>query len=205
MPDPTELTDRAIARLEKALLSHIDSELAIRDERLKGIDEATRLQLAQFEQIPAQTDEKIAARAALVDVMFGAVQVQFKDRDTLSQRESALNKVALDAAFNASKEAVAAALTAQKEAAAKQDEANAKAIDKSERATAETISTNLALTRSTTDGLTKGQDELKLSVAGLVAGRAGAKEDRTALYQVLAAAAIIIGAIIAIAGFVVRL
>jgi cation transport regulator ChaB len=168
VPDPTELTDRAIARLRAEMTQYVDGQLAIRDERLKGIDEATRLRLSGIEGVPDQIRQAVTSLELLHDEKFNSIQTQFTERDTRSERESRDNKVAVDAAF-----------AAQKEAAAKQDEANAKAIDKSERATAETIKTNQELNKATTDGLTKSVDEVKLAVASILATKTGATESRT--------------------------
>ena len=168
VPDPTELTDRAIARLRSELIEYITGQLAIRDERLGGIDEATKLRLNAVTEIPNQIDEKVGRLKDLVIEKFDSVQRQFLERDTRSERESRDNKVAVDAAF-----------AAQKEAAAKQDEANAKAIDKSEKATAETIKTNQELNQAKTDSLTKAIDEVKLDVRGITVQRSAASETVT--------------------------
>jgi cation transport regulator ChaB len=128
VPDPTELTDRAIARLEKSMREWIESQLAIRDERLKGIDEATRLRLKEIDGVPAAIHEQVSHLELLHEEKFRSISTQFAERDTRSENEKRDSKVAVDAAF-----------AAQKEAAAKQDEGNQKSIDKSEKATAEKI------------------------------------------------------------------
>jgi hypothetical protein len=172
IPDPTELTDRAIARVEKSLTEYINSQLEVRDQRLRGIDEATKLRLDAVEEIPVQIDEKVGRLRDVHDERFRSIATQFLERDTRAERESKDNKVAVDAAF-----------AAQKEAAAKQDESNQKAIDKSEKATGETIKTNQELVRATTDTLTKDVDLLKQQVTGILAGRAGQVEQRGEMRQ----------------------
>jgi hypothetical protein len=203
VPDPTELTDRAIARLRAEMVQYIDGQFEVRDTRLAGIDEATRLRLDQVTathaDINADINSAVAAATAVIDERFRGVDQRFTERDTRSERESRDNKVAVDAAF-----------AAQKEAAAKQDEANAKAIDKSERATAETIKTNQELTRATTDNLTKDVDTLKLQVTGILAtgvGRVDQKAEatgnRVAIYTTIGLVISLIIGGIAIIGFIV--
>jgi ABC-type Na+ efflux pump permease subunit len=174
IPDPTVLTDQAIAKAMASMRDYIDGEMKARDERLAGIDRATTLRLGEIQRTPSLIDEKVSHLDRVVEVKFAAVAEQFRERDTRSERESRDNKVAVDAAF-----------AAQKEAAAKQDEANAKAIDKSERATSETIKTNQELNQAKTDALTKTLDDVKLTVNGIVSVKQGAKEDRTALYATI--------------------
>jgi hypothetical protein len=101
-----------------------------------------------------------------------AVALQFKERDTRSERESRDNKVAVDAAF-----------AAQKEAAAKQDEANQKAIDKSEKATNESIAKLGDVVKASNDALADKIDDLKTRLSlqeaqtiGLAARTSGARE-----------------------------
>jgi Tfp pilus assembly protein PilX len=110
--------------------------------------------------------------------MFQSVQTQIKERDTRSEREARDNKVAVDAAF-----------AAQKEAAAKQDESNAKAIDKSEKTTTETIKTNQELATSKIDALTKGQDEIRTTLTGIVATKQGGRDATAGVYALISAVA----------------
>ena len=190
VPDPTALTDAAIAKAIEAMRDYVDGQLAVRDERLNGIDTATSLRLATIDHIPARIDEKVATLAGLTVERFAGVDTRFLERDTRSERESRDNKVAVDAAF-----------AAQKEAAAKQDEANAKAIDKSEKATAETIKTNQELSSSKTDALTKGLDEVKIAISRIESIKTGATESRTGLYAAIGVAATLVFLAIAVIGF----
>jgi hypothetical protein len=205
VPDPTELTDRAIARLEKSLTAYIDGKFETIDERLRGIDTATSLRLDQVktihDDIANDIQRAVVAHERIDDEKFRAIEQQFKERDTRSERESRDNKVAVDAAF-----------AAQKEAAAKQDEANAKAIDKSERSTAETIKTNQELGKGTTDTLTKDVDALKLAVNAIQAGGVGRQEqkddsagNRVAVYTTVGLVVSLIIAAIAIIGLILKL
>lgn len=182
VPDPTELTDRAIARLRSEMTSYIDGQLAVRDERLAAIDEATRLRLVAVTDIPHQIESAVGRLAEVTNERFSGIATQFRERDDRSKRESELNKIALDAAFSASKEAVAAAFAAQKEDANRRDEANGKAIDKSERATAETIKTNQELGTTQLGALGKGLDEVKERVTRIESNKQGAVENKTGLY-----------------------
>jgi len=171
VPDPTELTDRAIARLRDELTNLMQGGFAVRDERLRGIDTATALRLEQVtrthDSIQGDIDRAVEARTVVVNERFNSVAQQFVERDVRSERESKDNKVAVDAAF-----------AAQKEAAAAENKANREAIDKSERATAETIKTNQDLNRATTDNLTKQLDELKQAVTRIESRGIGASETR---------------------------
>lgn len=202
VPDPTQLTDAAIARSERAMRDHIDGQLAIRDTKLAGIDEATRLRLSAIEAVPGQIAIAVLHRKEVADEQFSALQTQLRDRDVLFRRTEDLNALALAAAFNASKEAVNAALTAQKEAAAASNEANAKAIEKSERATAETIKTNQELSSTRLDSLTKSIDEVKLALSGVVNQKVGATEQRAGLNQNVALIAGVFAILAAFGGFI---
>lgn len=190
-PDPTELTDRAIARLEKSLKDYVDGQLAVRDERLNGIDTATNLRLKEIDRIPVTIRENITSLELLHDEKFKSIETQFKERDTRSERESRDNKVAVDAAF-----------AAQKEAAAKQDEANQKAIDKSEIATNEKINKLEQLVSVKTDALSDKIDTVKETANGTVNQKIGGTENRTAAYAIVGLLGTVIVVGIAILTFV---
>jgi cation transport regulator ChaB len=183
VPDPTVLTTEALARAMQSMRDYVDGQVSVLEERLRGIDIATKLLNETVNRVPTALQEGLGHLQAVMDERFLSIATQFQERDTRSERESRDNKVAVDAAF-----------AAQKEAAAKQDEANAKAIDKSERATAETIKTNQELSIAKIDSLTKSLDEVKLSVTRIESIKTGATQSTSALISVvgLAFTAIII-------------
>lgn len=187
-PDPTIATKDAVALAVTAERDYVDGQLEVLRERLAGIDRATELRLGGIEGIPQQIEEKVRHLADLMDEKFESVQTQFKERDTRSEREARDNKLAVDAAFAAQ----------EKQAVAQQD-ANTEKIDKSERSTSDTIKTNQELSRATTDALTKSLDEVKLTVAALVAAKAGVTEQRveqragtSSVYGLIGAVAVLI-------------
>jgi cation transport regulator ChaB len=140
--DPTTLTTELIDRATKALEEKFEAELAIRDERLRGIDVATTLRLDMIHSMPEAMVANITHLREIVDERLDSVATQFKERDTRSERESRDNKLAVDAAF-----------AAQEKQAAAQNKANAEAIGKSETATAETISANKSATDASIEKL----------------------------------------------------
>ncbi len=192
VPDPTELTSRALNRIEKTVRDYIDAQVSIRDERLRGIDAATQLRLDTIKHIPDRIDEKVATLSALTDERVRSIGVQFVERDTRAEREARDNKVAVDAAF-----------AAQKEAAAKQDEGNQKAIDKSEIATAEKIEKLAELFRTTVEGLSDKIEDVKDRVGRIESVKAGAIENRTGLYATLGIIASLLLVGVAILGVIV--
>jgi hypothetical protein len=150
VPDPTVLTDAAIAKAVEAITDHVAGKFDLLSERLNGIDTATTLRLRSIEDIPNQIDRAVTNLERLHDERFRSVAQQFVERDTRSEREARDNKVAVDAAF-----------AAQKEAAAKQDEGNQKAIDKSEKTTTETIAKLGDLVDTNIHALSDKIDDLK--------------------------------------------
>jgi cation transport regulator ChaB len=177
-PDPTIATNEAVERAVKSERDYVDGQIAVVEERLRGIDRATQLLEKTADNMPDHISRVVAHLRDLVDERFEKIKLQFEERDTRSERESRDNKVAVDAAF-----------AAQKEAAAKQDEGNLKAINKSEDATAETITKLSELFRTETRALSDKIDDLKERVAeidkranGYSQQRLGAKDDRTGLY-----------------------
>ena len=143
VPDPTELTTKALLREVAVLKEFIET-------RIDGMDKANDLQRKDLDRFPNLVDEKIRTLQSVHDERFKSVATQFLERDTRSERESRDNKVAVDAAF-----------AAQKEAAAKQDESNTKAINKSEKSTTETIAKLQDLVQARTDGLGDKIDDQK--------------------------------------------
>jgi hypothetical protein len=142
IPDPTLLTTAALLREVAMLREVISSQREIVETRLNGYDKAIELIQAKADRVPSEVDIKVGHLESLHNEKFASVALQFRERDTRSERESRDNKVAVDAAF-----------AAQKEAASEQNKSNTLAIDKSERATAETLNKQGDLVRSTTDAL----------------------------------------------------
>jgi hypothetical protein len=196
VPDPTELTDRAIARLREEIRLYIDGQLETRDERLRGIDEATRLRLTQVTAVHDGVGSDIATAVAALEKLMNE---KFDSNERLRVEQKKDTKDAVDAALNAAKEAVK-----------EQTAASEKAINKSEQATGAEIG---SLRRELGDLKDREVDDVRTlrgeitTVAGVASGsvaqRAGAKEDRTGLYGALAALGGVIFLVIAIVGFVV--
>jgi len=215
-PDPTTLTAAAVAlatdtlRREMAaavriLEETINGQRAVVETRLAGMDEAIKLTRDTADKLPTRMDEKVRQlellhdeRFKTVESLFDGVALQFKERDTRSERESRDNKVAVDAAF-----------AAQKEAASEQNKSNTLAIDKSEKATAETLNKQADLFSSTTDALDGKHNDLKERVTRLESfgigtnqARAQQQTSNTSLVGILG---LVIGALIGVAGIVIGL
>lgn len=216
VPDPTALTDKAIERLESSLRAEFKGELAIRDERLSGIDEATRLRLQTIEHVPGHIDDEIGHTKELVlaqiaaDRRFSAAEVahlrevddiRFQAAERLASRESELNALALAAAF-----------AAQKEASAKEAEYTRIASIKSESATAQAIDKLGELFATQTRGLGDKVDDLKDRVGriesvktGQVEQRAAGADTRTSVIAVITVVIAVVIALVAIIGLIVTL
>lgn len=156
---PTDVT-RQVGSLKELLESRFigahnteEAQFRVTETKFADMGEAIRLLQSARDRYPEELDSRDATLLELIDQRFktqsaeisalrSIVETQFRERDTRVDQITALNKVALDAAF-----------AAQAAAAAKQDEANQKAIDKSERAVAETLNKQSDLFKSTTDGL----------------------------------------------------
>ncbi len=174
IPDPTELTEQRVAQATDQLRRELAAAIALADSqnegvrrvfetRLAAMDEAVRLIEIWRQRLPEDIAGKVRhlqelhdERFKTVEERFSGVALQFKERDTRSERESRDNKVAVDAAF-----------AAQKEAASEQNKSNTLAIDKSEKATAETLNKQADLFKSTTDALDGRIEDAKQVVQGL--------------------------------------
>lgn len=199
VPDPTELTDRAIAKSLAAVTQYIDGQVSVLSTRMDGDDRATKLRLARIDSIPEEIREQVSHLELLLDEKFNSVAKQFTERDIRAEREARDNKVAVDAAF-----------AAQKEAAAKQDEGNQKAIDKSEAATAEKITKLEQLFTASNQGLADKIDDVKERVAriesvatGTIAQRAEGRNGNAAIYGLVGVIISVVLAGLAIIGFII--
>ena len=200
-PDPTILTDRAIAKAIEAERDYVDGQLSIRDERLKGIDEATRLRLAATDHFPEMVDEKIKSLADLTDERFSAFE-----RLRVEQKKD--TKDAVDAALSAAKEAVKEQTTASGLSIQKSETATGKQLEQLGDTSAAAVE---GLRRSIEDAKERERDDIQLlrsaiaevatTANGTVQKSVGAKEDRTSLYATIAVLASVAIAMVAIIGF----
>ena len=199
VPDPTILTTEQLLQAIAAERDFVNGQLDVLRERLAGIDVATELRVGTGTAVTAATDEKIGHLASLMEERFASIAIQFKERDTRSERESRDNKVAVDAAF-----------AAQKEAASEQNKSNTLAIDKSEKATAETLNKQADLFKSATDALSdkiddlrQGLAEIRLMVNGVTQSHVGGQEQRAGIYAAAGFVISLIFVAIAIAGIAI--
>ncbi|MEO7667149.1 MAG: hypothetical protein ABIU97_08975 [Dehalococcoidia bacterium] len=190
VPDPTLLTDKAIAKAIDAERDYVNGQLDVLRERLEGIDRATELRLGGVTAIPLQIDEKVSHLGDLTAERFRSVDLQFRERDTRSERESKDNKTAVDAAF-----------AAQKEAAAEQNKSNTLAITKSEVATQETINKLSELFTTAINALGDKIDDLKERTSRIESMKVGATESRTGLYATIGTAGVLFFVLLAVVGF----
>ena len=185
IPDPTELTDRAIAKALAAMTDYVDGHVAVLNERLNGIDTATKLRLQTMDHVPAQMDEKVGNLADLTNERFASAE-----RLRVEQKKD-------------TKDAVDAALSAAKEAVKEQTTASERSIAKSEGATSKQLDQIQETFQSAIDGLRRSLDDIKEARAednrqlrqsisdvastanGPVQQKVGATENRTALYATI--------------------
>jgi hypothetical protein len=200
VPDPTELTDKAIAKLKEQLEQFIEGKVDVLEERLSGIDEATKLRLQSVTDIPDQIERSVNGLEKLMNEKFDAAE-----RLRVEQKKD--TKDAVDAALNAAKEAVK-----------EQTASSEKSITKSELATGAQIKQLQDTFTTAIDGLRRANDDLKdreiddvrtlrqsitdvaTTANGTVSQKVGAKEDRTALYAAMGIIVTILLAAITIAG-----
>jgi Fe2+ transport system protein B len=202
IPDPTVLTDAAIARSERAMRDYVDGQLSVRDERLAGIDEATKLRLGSVVDFSPEIDTKVSGLEKLMDN-------KFESAERLRVEQKKDTKDAVDAALNAAKEAVK-----------EQTASSEKSITKSELATGAQIKQLQDTFATAIEGLRRSFDDLKdrevedvrtlrqsiTDVATTANGsnqrQVGAKEDRSALYATIGLVITMVLFGIAILGFV---
>lgn len=195
IPDPTLLTDAAIAKAMTALRDWAAGQFEVRDERLSAMDEATKLRQRGSESISREIDDSVGHLKELTDERFSAAE-----RLRVEQKKD-------------TKDAVDAALSAAKEAVKEQTTASERSIAKSETATREQLKQQQETFATAIEGLRRSIDDLKERAAddarnlrqsigdvattanGTVQQKAGAKDDRNAVYAA-------IGIVLAIAAFV---
>jgi hypothetical protein len=139
-PDPTVLTTaallREVANLEKGL-----------DSRIQGVEKAIDVAHQDLVRVPTAVDKAVEtlrqlvwAHFATVDVKFGGIDTQFKERDTRVEQSAKAGSEALNAALQAAKEAVSV-----------QQQSNLLMINKSETTTKEQINALVVLLQQNTN------------------------------------------------------
>lgn len=117
VPDPTELTTKALLREIAALKELFEKELQCHKEaqesghtiiktRLDGMAEAVKLLQDTADKFPARIDEKITSLKQLHEERFRAVDVKFDERQKLFDKAAELTGKALDAALLTAEKAV---------------------------------------------------------------------------------------------------
>jgi cation transport regulator ChaB len=185
--DPITVTNEILNRGLLAEREYVDAQLDVIRERLRGIDMATRLLNETVNRVPTDVQKEVAHLRELIEKHLGSIALQFKERDSRSERESRDNKVAVDAAF-----------AAQKEAAAEQNKSNTLAISKSEAQTTESINKLAELFKTTTGALSDKLEDLKSRVNGVESFRRGAVEHRTTGQAATSNVTTILGAVFAL-------
>jgi hypothetical protein len=191
VPDPTILTTEALARAIAAERDFLNAQLEVRDERLRGIDRATELLNETVNRVPTALEREIKHLRELTEERFRSVQTQFAERDTRQEREARDGRLAVDAAFAASKEA-----------SREQNLSNSLAINKSEQATAETIDKLTESFKSSNDALGGQLADYKERLTRIEAMKQGGKETLGGIYALVGfiASLMVLGGILAATG-----
>lgn len=192
IPDPTELTDRAMARLERTLIAYIDGEIKALIARLDALDVAQATRQASILLVHDEIERRVDHLQELHQQKFDAIQRQLVERDGRVASEKKDAKLTTDAAF-----------AAAKDRSDLLEKANREAIDKSERATNETIRTNQENSRASIGALSKGLDEVKDRVTRIESAKVGGTENRSSIYATIGVVATIIFLVIAVFGFII--
>jgi hypothetical protein len=183
------------------ILSQIGALRDTIEQRLGGMDVATRVLASSVEKFPTDVDRAVASGR---EVLNGEIQ---RVGDVTQEKFAAV-----DALFASNALALAAALAAQEKAVAAQNDSNTLAISKSESSTKETIAANLATARTGLESLTSTVTDIKERVVriestgvGVSAHRAEAREERTeqrlsqnAMVSIIVAIVITVGVVISL-------
>jgi len=185
IPDPTVLTNQAVAQAMDTLRRELGAHAAVMNIRVEDMERLAR-------QLVVTANERIEHLQLLHDEKFASVAMQFDEREKRSDQATRENKIAVDAALQAARDAVQA-----------QNQASAQSIAKSEAATAKQIDQIGTLVQSTTQGLNDKIDDVKSRltlIEGKGAGRGEEQVDRRSSGSYLFAA---IGAVIGVAGLLI--
>lgn len=197
-PDPSVLSTDQLMRMLRAERDYTDGQVEVLQERLRGMDEATKVLHETVTRVPTDMQLAVGHLRDVMDEKFGSVNTRFVLNDDRSKSEGVANEVKVNAAFAASKEA-----------SAKQDDANQKAIDKSEKTTKEVIDKNSLAAEAANKALADKVEDQKDRTTRLEdrmtrqeARDIGRGEQRSESRDTGRYTATIIGAALAVAGIV---
>ena len=146
VPDPTELTDKAIAKAVTLMTQYVDGKYSviqqIVEDRNTSIALVNEERKEQFASLKELMTDRISSMETLTDEKFAAAE-----RQRLEQKQD-------------TKAAVDAALTAQKEAVKEQTTASERAIAKSEAATNKQLEQQQVTVSTAVDALRWAIDEV---------------------------------------------
>ncbi len=165
VPDPTVMTTEQLDRTVDALRDYVNAQIKYVDERLRGIDVATRLLNEQIHRAPTEMQREIVHVRELVERHIRGADAQTAERDKR-----------LDAAFAGMKEATKLQDECNQTAIDKAEAATQKAIDKAETATGAGLTRLEALFTATTSPINKNLDDLKSRMDRLEAAKLGGQE-----------------------------
>lgn len=176
VPDPTELTDKAIAKLKEQVEAAAAAELRTVNERVAGLQRAD-FAIRELREYQVRSLDRFLMAA--VDHEREISNIRFQAAERLVGRESELNALALSAAF-----------AAQKEAASVQGTTFGDALGSLGRI----VETSLA-------GLGDKVDDLKERTGRIESQKVGATESRTGLYATVGVAATMFFVLLGVVGF----
>lgn len=184
VPDPTVLTDAAIAKLKEQIESRLDSELRTVGERIDGRAEIDQLRATlatnQIEAVDRFVTNETYHQREISDIRFEAAE-------KLAKREAELNALALTAA-----------LSAQKEAAATAGSTFGDALGSLGRI----VETSLGGLGSRIDDLKERADRSESRKEGATENRAATSENRAGMNSNVAMIGGVVLVVIAILGFI---
>jgi hypothetical protein len=129
VPDPTELTTRAVALATDQWRRELQSLRDLVDLRFSGIDTATQLLATSVNKTPTAIETAVTGMREVYDEKFRSISLQFRERDVRTAQASVAADSALKAALQAAKEAVFEQANAAARAAEKTELSFTKQID----------------------------------------------------------------------------
>jgi len=185
IPDPTVLTNQAVASAMDTLRRELQAHAAVMDIRVNDMERLAR-------QLVVTANERIEHLQLLHDEKFASVAMQFAEREKRADQASRENKVAVDAALQAARDAVQA-----------QNMASAQSIAKSEAATAKQMDQIGTLVQSATQGLNDKIDDVKSRLTLIEGKGAGHSEQRSTAMSSSSLMVTIVGTAIGFAGLLI--